>query len=83
MTLFKGNCFYCGTPPNKIRTHKKLHGDFIYNGIDRRDNTKGYIIDNCVSCCEFCNMTKNDTPFEEFIQWIRKVYNHTKDLNLN
>jgi hypothetical protein len=29
------------------------------NGIDRVDNSKGYEKDNCVPCCETCNMMKN------------------------
>lgn len=80
MKLFKGNCFYCGSPPSKIRKNKRYYGEFVYNGIDRKDNTRGYTLDNCVSCCEFCNMTKNDTPFEDFIGWIRKVYNNTQNV---
>jgi hypothetical protein len=74
MKLFRGNCFYCGVPPSKVSHPKKCYGEFIYNGIDRKDSGKGYTLDNCVSCCEFCNMTKNDTPFDEFIEWIRRVY---------
>lgn len=29
-------------------------------GLDRLDNQKGYILDNCVSCCAFCNFIKQD-----------------------
>jgi len=83
MKLFKGNCFYCGSQPSKVRKTKKSYGEFIYNGIDRKDNTIGYILDNCVSCCEFCNMTKLDTPFNTFIEWIRNVYKHTTSIKLN
>ena len=77
MKLFKGNCFYCGVIPSKVRSNKRYYGEFVYNGIDRKDNTKGYTVENCVPCCEFCNMTKNDTPFEDFIVWIRKVNENT------
>lgn len=28
-------------------------------GLDRKDNSLGYTLDNAVSCCGFCNVTKN------------------------
>lgn len=76
MKLFKGNCFYCGKEPSSVKRTAKTYGEFIYNGIDRKDNSKGYTVDNCVSCCEFCNFTKSDTPYEKFVEWIRQVYNN-------
>ena len=30
------------------------------NGIDRMDNTKGYVPDNCVPCCKTCNLMPDD-----------------------
>jgi hypothetical protein len=29
-----------------------------YNGIDRVDNEKGYLVENCVPCCFTCNSLK-------------------------
>ena len=29
------------------------------NGIDRVDNTKGYILENCIPCCKHCNRMKH------------------------
>jgi len=80
--LFTSPCFYCGALPSKVRKIKRGYGEFVYNGIDRKDSAKGYTIDNCVSCCEFCNMTKNDTPFDDFIKWIRRVYKTTETINI-
>lgn len=80
--LFKGTCFYCGKPPSQIFHHKKYNGEFVYNGIDRKDNVKGYSIENCVSCCSFCNYTKNNTPFNDFIKWIRTVDETTKNVKM-
>src|SRR5205823_10661195 len=38
--LFKGNCHYCGSPPSKIKDgHKRGDDPYLYNGIDRMDNT--------------------------------------------
>ena len=80
--LFKQNCYYCGVIPSKKIIKKGFYGYFIYNGIDRLDNNKGYTKENSVSCCSFCNYTKNKTDFKEFIVWIRKVYNHTKNMEI-
>lgn len=44
------------------------------NGIDRKDSSKGYTVDNCVPCCSTCNM-----PYKDFILYIRKLYERTKD----
>ncbi len=82
LIFFQQNCFYCGTPPNKTITKKNFYGSFTYNGIDRLNNDKGYIKENCVTCCSFCNYTKNATDFKEFLTWIRKVHNNTKDMDI-
>jgi len=29
------------------------------NGIDRVDNAKGYILENCIPCCKYCNRMKH------------------------
>jgi 5-methylcytosine-specific restriction endonuclease McrA len=63
-----GSCFYCGFKPSWPETH---------NGIDRYDNSKGYIEGNCVSCCFKCNMTKNDNGVKEFEYRIRKMYDYS------
>lgn len=74
LSLFTSNCFYCGTPPNTTIGREFYNGSFTYNGIDRKNNLIGYVLDNCVSCCGFCNRKKSDTNFEEFITWIRTIY---------
>lgn len=69
--LFAGDCFYCGAIPANIRISE--NGNFIYNGIDRKNNSLGYIAENCVPCCAQCNWAKRDMAFEDFISWIKKV----------
>jgi hypothetical protein len=64
--LTKGDCYYCGMPPNQ-RFGYKLNGLYIYNGVDRYDNSKGYSADNCVSCCGPCNKAKGRRTAEAFI----------------
>lgn len=53
--IFK-NCYYCNQEPFTKR--KSNSGFIVYNGIDRVDNTKGYEIENCVTCCQDCNYKK-------------------------
>lgn len=37
------------------------------NGIDRFDNSKGYILDNCRSCCGHCNLMKKDRSYQSIL----------------
>jgi 5-methylcytosine-specific restriction endonuclease McrA len=70
-TLFTGACVYCGDLPNRVFTVKKH--SFIYNGIDRVDNSRGYVIDNVVACCQICNRAKNSLDLKDFEQWIDRL----------
>ena len=49
-----GECHYCKAKLNVNKGHKMLDGD----SIDRKDNNKGYTIDNIVLSCNRCNMAK-------------------------
>ena len=68
MTLFKSDCNYCGNKPAQI-----YHG-FVFNGIDRIDNTKGYLSNNVVSCCGICNQGKSDMSLDQFYDWINRIH---------
>ena len=72
--LLSSNCFYCGGTPSRITTHPKHPGSFIYNGIDRFDNKLGYITGNVVTACTECNFKKGAQSGNDFLIWIRKVY---------
>lgn len=77
--LIFSNCFYCGKEPTNIFNgfkNKSTHNAIKYNGIDRKDNLMGYSIENCVTCCMYCNMSKRDMTIEEFRSWIVRVYNN-------
>lgn len=80
--LFTSNCYYCNSEPNCISNSKsknvvlKEHSTFMYNGIDRLDNLKGYEIDNCVSCCFNCNVGKHILTQIEYVDHIKKTYNN-------
>ena len=79
MKITKQNCFYCNIEPSNIKKSEYNNGDFIYNGIDRMDNSKGYIIDNIIPCCKICNYAKNTMPLEEFYKWVNTIYANLKE----
>lgn len=57
------NCYYCN----------KETSDNHKNGIDRKDNDIGYIIENCVSCCGQCNQMKAALNDKEYIETCKRV----------
>lgn len=71
--LTKQNCFYCGIAPNQVTKIHNSNGQYIYNGIDRKDNTKGYTLENCVPCCKICNYMKGSLSYDDFISQCRRV----------
>lgn len=75
--LTSRHCFYCGIPP--IQEFKSLSktGSYIYNGIDRIDNSIGYTIGNCVPCCKSCNYLKGSRNRSEFLELVRRIYEYS------
>lgn len=65
--MFRSSCHYCGTQP-------KTSG-----GIDRKDNERGYVRDNTVPCCRKCNTAKRQRSYAEFMQWIDRIKENTKN----
>jgi len=67
-------CHYCGCPPIKERKGTPyLKGFYKGNGVDRLLNNTGYILGNCVPCCEICNFMKRSMDKKEFIDHISKI----------
>lgn len=60
--LVMAPCHYCGTLPEVVA------------GVDRKNSDLGYIKGNILPCCGQCNFAKSDTTYEEFLSWIRRVY---------
>ena len=54
-------CNYCG---GRIETI----------GLDRVNNSKGYILDNLVPCCKECNLMKRAMDVSVFLSYIQKIY---------
>lgn len=69
--LSKQNCVYCGAEPmQKIQYKSDI---YLYNGIDRVDNSVGYVKSNCVPCCGTCNRAKGSKTHAEFMLWIDRI----------
>lgn len=75
--LTSSNCFYCNAPPSQIlaKGNTSMNDFYIYNGIDRLDNSKGYELDNCVPCCGICNHMKGTMTVYEFIEQCQQILN--------
>jgi len=59
--LLKKPCFYCAEPLN-----------YSGCGLDRIDNSKGYILENVIPCCGRCNTSRQDNfSVEEWKVMIR------------
>jgi hypothetical protein len=72
------DCVYCGSSLGCVEKSKNDNGDFHYTGIDRVNNSIGYVIGNCVPCCITCNLAKGTKTKEEFIEMCKKVTEHQK-----
>ncbi len=60
-------CFYCG------ETVKQ-------RGIDRMDNSKDYILSNCLPCCKTCNQMKHKLNVMDFIDKAKQIAERHKHL---
>jgi hypothetical protein len=62
-------CHYCGGMNEYVRLSHKG------NGIDRKNNSIGYTLENSVPCCTICNRAKRDMDYEDFIKYIKRLRN--------
>ena len=53
-------CWYCGDPLETA-------------GLDRVDNSKGYALDNVVSCCFMCNAAKRNYSQQVFLERCKRI----------
>jgi hypothetical protein len=68
------NCYYCGCGPSNIK--KNAGQEFKYNGLDRVENMKPYVLSNCVPCCYICNQAKHRMTKEYFLSWVKRIHSH-------
>lgn len=68
-------CYYCNTKPEyEHKRNQGFNGSYKGNGVDRVDNNRGYVKENCVSCCKICNIMKQSLEETEFLDKIRSIY---------
>ena len=79
--LIKQECIYCKTPPMQLQKHSRNlvsnYDGLLYNGIDRVNNDKGYISDNVITCCGWCNRAKGTRSYSEMNMYIERIKNNT------
>ena len=75
------DCYYCGRGPQRVA---KLKSAIAYgiktNGIDRKNNSAGYSIENCVSCCTDCNFLKGSLDHDSFLSMVKAICANRKKL---
>lgn len=79
--LTSSDCYYCGEKPQYAHDGVTCSTPYIYNGIDRVDNSIGYTLENCVTCCRICNWMKRTQSQSDFIEKCAKItqyINHKK-----
>lgn len=75
--LTKLPCLICGEKPKAKYVHDKRYAHpYVYNGVDRLDNRKGYSEENCAPCCRSCNYAKHTKSLYQFLLYIYNAYNH-------
>lgn len=79
--LISSNCYYCGIEPKQKHYKNGMRYGLIYNGIDRQNNNFGYILENCVPCCKFCNFAKSRFNEKEFIEWLNFIKTNKSNTN--
>lgn len=68
------NCFYCNKSPESVAQRRNANGCYRYNGLDRLDSSKGYVLDNIVPCCKDCNIAKRDIDVVDFLAMIERIH---------
>lgn len=74
----KQNCYICGARPNNKQSYKGKK--YLYSGVDRINNSVGYIDGNIAPCCKSCNSKKTDESLEAFFLHIVKILKYSASL---
>lgn len=76
--LTSSKCYYCDNVPANVKGQTE-QGKYIYNGIDRANNKKGYSDDNCRPCCARCNKIKLNMEEKEMWDHLEKMISHRQN----
>lgn len=89
-TLTSQNCYYCNSKPNLVsrtsKTNMTIEGlkrsEYLWNGLDRINNSLGYTMENTRPCCQICNWMKSDMAELDFLNHLNNVTNHLRNKNV-
>jgi hypothetical protein len=82
LSMIQRDCQYCGIPPMMVGVSPKrdnkdpAYSSFKWNGVDRVDNSKGYILANVTPCCMLCNLAKKNLSSNQFLEWALRLSCH-------
>ncbi len=76
--IHRGDCHYCGAPPSNVCAYPRNSGDvhYVYSGLDRLDNSVGYVRGNVVPSCGPCNHAKSTLSVAEFADLVKRIAAH-------
>ena len=76
--LMSQPCHYCGGDPatRQDYSNRPFHKG-LRNGIDRVDNSVGYVEGNCVPCCKDCNFSKRTRSVTDFLTHVSAIHQHS------
>jgi hypothetical protein len=72
-------CHYCGRKPSQLAiteragSRKAIYGNLLYSGVDRKDSSLGYTLENTLPCCRICNRAKSNLSYEIFIEYLQNL----------
>lgn len=75
--MLGSTCHYCGVKPSNSQTDK-VGNQFGYSGIDRADNAKGYLSENCRPACRQCNWAKSNETLGDFLAHVKRIADHQR-----
>ena len=84
--IVQKECHYCGQEPAMEKRSDSIHSVvsvYLHNGIDRKNNSEGYTIENSLPCCSICNHAKHILSYDVFINWVHKASKHIKQQESN
>jgi hypothetical protein len=64
-------CYLCGLAASATYS----------NGIDRFDNSKGYVEENCRPCCGHCNLLKKDIQYDDILRIAEQISKKYEELS--
>lgn len=77
-SVISQNCAFCNKPPTNTRRHEYYDFTYNYNGLDRIDNSQGYLKSNVQPCCAKCNSMKSNLKQNDFLKHLKKIVRFCK-----